>query len=108
MLRAKTFCREVRSGINYLLPDEGPLLETSIFPSFIQVEREPMHLTYFGTGNQSGYKGTGPASLSCDDRTHKRAQIYLKSIRRKNKLYKKFLCHPTSNNEHKYKVYKIN
>ena len=30
----------------------------------------------------------------------------IKSIRRKNKLYKKFLCHPTSNNEHKYKVYK--
>ena len=27
-------------------------------------------------------------------------------IRRKNKLYKKFLCHPTSNNENKYKVYK--
>ena len=30
----------------------------------------------------------------------------IKSIRRKNKLYKKFLCHPTSNNKHKYKVYK--
>ena len=30
----------------------------------------------------------------------------IKSIRRKNKLYKKFLCHPTSNNEYKYKVYK--
>ena len=28
----------------------------------------------------------------------------IKSIRRKNKLYKKY--HPTSNNEHKYKVYK--
>ncbi len=29
-----------------------------------------------------------------------------KSVRKKNKLYKKFLCHPTTNNEHKYKQYK--
>ena len=30
----------------------------------------------------------------------------IKSVRKKNKLYKKFLCHPTTNNEHKYKQYK--
>ena len=30
----------------------------------------------------------------------------IKSVRKKNKLYKKFLCHPTTNNEQKYKQYK--
>ena len=33
-------------------------------------------------------------------------RIIIKSVRKKNKLYKKFLCHPTTNNEHKYKQYK--
>ena len=30
----------------------------------------------------------------------------IKSVRKKNKLYKKILCHPTTNNEYKYKQYK--
>ena len=29
----------------------------------------------------------------------------IKSVRKKNKLHKKFLCHPATNNEHKYKQY---
>jgi hypothetical protein len=29
-----------------------------------------------------------------------------KSVKKKNTLYKKHLCHPTTNNEDKYKQYK--
>ena len=29
-----------------------------------------------------------------------------KSVKKKNTLYKKYLCHPTTNNEDKYKRYK--
>jgi hypothetical protein len=31
-----------------------------------------------------------------------------KSVKKKNTLYKKYLCHPTTNNEDKYKRYKKN